>query len=57
MESSAIYGLSKYLNHNALTICVIIANRMTKEYAGDYKPMVKKLVKLVLDKLTKSQSE
>lgn len=57
MESSAIYGLSKYLNHNALTICVIIANRITKEYAGDYKPMVKNLVKLVLDKLTTSQSE
>jgi len=57
MESSAIYGLSKYLNHNALTICVIIANRITKEYAGDYKPMVKNLVKLVLDTLTTSQSE
>jgi uridine phosphorylase len=57
MESSAIYGLSKHLNHNALTICVIIANRVTKEYAGDYKPMVKNLVELVLDKLTKSQSE
>ncbi len=57
MESSAIYGLSKYLNHNALTICVIIANRVTKEYVGNYKPMVKSLVKLVLDKLTKSRRE
>ena len=57
MESSAIYGLSQYLGHNALTICLIIANRISKEYAGDYKPMMKKLIKLVLDTLTKKQSE
>jgi uridine phosphorylase len=57
MESSAIYGLSKYLNHQALTICVIIANRVTKDFAGDYKPMVKNLINLVLDKLTKTHRE
>ncbi|MGM0498018.1 MAG: nucleoside phosphorylase [Bacteroidota bacterium] len=57
MESSAIYGLSQHLGHNALTICVIIANRIAKEYAGDYKPMMKKLITLVLDTLTKNQSE
>jgi uridine phosphorylase len=52
MESSAIYGLSKLLGHNALTVCAIIANRMRKEYSKDYKPIVKGLVKNVLDKLT-----
>jgi len=57
MESSAIYGLSKKLGHNALTICAIIANRVTKEYAGDYKPMIKKLVKLALETLTQNKSE
>ena len=57
MESSAIYGLSEKLGHNALTICTIIANRITKEYAGDYKPMIKKLVKLALETLTQDKSE
>lgn len=57
MESSAIYGLSEYLGHNALTICLIIANRVTKEYAGDYKPLMKELIKLVLNTLTQNQSE
>jgi len=51
MESSAIYGLSKLLGHNALTVCNIIANRMRKEYSSDYKIAVKKLVEKVLNRL------
>ena len=51
MESSAIYGLSKHLGHNAVTVCNIIANRIRKEYSSDYKIAVKKLVKTVLDRL------
>ena len=53
MECSAIYGLSKMLGHNALTVCAIIANRVKKEYSEDYHPVVKNLIKLVLDRLTK----
>ena len=53
MESSAIYGLSKLLGHNALTVCSIIANRIRKEYSEDYKPGVDKLIKTVLDRLVK----
>jgi len=53
MESSAIYGLSKLLGHNALTICSIIANRQRKEYSSDYKIAVEKLVQTVLERLTK----
>jgi len=52
MESSAIYALSKALGHNALTICAIIANRETKNIIRNYKPTIKKLIKLVLDKLS-----
>jgi uridine phosphorylase len=52
MESSAIFGLSKLLGHKAVTICVIIANRRTKKYSKDYKPLMKDLIKTVLDKLT-----
>jgi len=53
MESSALYGLSKLLGHEALTLCVIIANRVNKTFLNDYKPIVKKLIKEVLDNLTK----
>jgi len=52
MESSAIYGLSKLLGHDALTICNIIANRIRKEYSPDYKKAVEKLVLKVLNRLT-----
>lgn len=51
MESSAIYGLSKLLGHEALTVCAIIANRVTKGYSKDYHPVIKKLIVTVLDKL------
>lgn len=52
MESSAIFGLSKLMGHNAVTICAIIANRLKGEYSEDYKPVIKELIKNVLDKLT-----
>jgi uridine phosphorylase len=52
MESSAIYGLSRLLGHEAITVCVIIANRVTREANGNYKPIMERLVSLVLDRLT-----
>ncbi len=52
MECSAIYGLSALLGHEALTVCLIIANRMKKEANESYKPYMRELVKTVLDKLT-----
>ena len=51
MESSAIYGLSGLLGHNAITLCAIIANRATKEFSKDYKPIIVNLIQYVLDKL------
>jgi uridine phosphorylase len=48
MESSAIYGLSALLGHKALTICVIIGNRITGEFILDYKPIVKDLALKVM---------
>ncbi len=51
MESSALYGLCNMLGHEALTICVIIANRYNKQYSKDYHPAVEKLIKLVLDRI------
>lgn len=51
MESSAIFGLSALLGHNAATVCVIIANRYAGKYSKDYKPAVKKLVEIILNRM------
>lgn len=52
MESSAIYGLSRMLGHQALTVCLIIANRVTREANESYHGEMEKLIRIVLDKLT-----
>lgn len=51
MESSALYGLSRLMGHNALTICVIIANRVTEQFSDNYQPYIKKLIQQTLDRL------
>jgi uridine phosphorylase len=43
MESSAIYGLSALLGHKAITICLVIGNRVTGEFVQDYKPLMSDL--------------
>jgi len=48
MESSAIYGLSALLGHKALTICLVIGNRVSGEFVQDYKPMMQELALKVL---------
>lgn len=52
MESSAIYGLSKMLGHEALTVCLIIANRVVLKANENYRDEMKKLIIKVLDRLT-----
>ncbi|MCG6188119.1 nucleoside phosphorylase [Maribellus maritimus] len=52
MECSAIYGLSKMLGHKALTICLIIANRVSLTANENYREEMKKLIKKVLNALT-----
>ena len=51
MESSAIYGLSRLLGHHAVTVCLIIANRVTLEANENYQPEMEKMVRVILDKL------
>jgi Uridine phosphorylase len=51
MECSAIYGLSKLLGHHALTVCIIIANRVNKTATKDYKPVMKQLISTILEKI------
>ena len=52
MESSAVAGLAKHLGHEAGTVCCAIANRYLKSSNPDYKPQVRKLVELALERLT-----
>jgi uridine phosphorylase len=49
MESSAIYGLSRMLGHQALTVCLVIANRVEKKANENYRPEMNKLIAKVLD--------
>jgi uridine phosphorylase len=51
MESSAIYGLSALLGHKALTICLVIGNRVTGEFVQDYKPLMNDLALIVLKRI------
>jgi uridine phosphorylase len=52
MESSAVAGLSAHLGHNAGTVCCVIANRYLKSSNPDYKPQIRKLVELSLQKMS-----
>jgi uridine phosphorylase len=52
MECSAIYGLSRMLGHEALTICLIIANRVSLTANENYRDEMIRLIKKVLDRLT-----
>jgi uridine phosphorylase len=51
MESSALYCLSKLLGHNALTICVVIANRPNKTFSKGYNFAMDKLIDMTLERL------
>ncbi|HQF00690.1 MAG TPA: nucleoside phosphorylase [Bacteroidales bacterium] len=52
METSALYGLGKLLGHDALTICAVIANRATGDFAVDYNKTIDEMIGLVLDRIT-----
>ena len=48
METSAIYGLSRLLGHSCLSINVIVANRVRKEFSKDGGAAVEHLIKTCL---------
>jgi uridine phosphorylase len=48
MESSALYGLSALLGHKALSLCLVLGNRVTGEFIQDYKPLMEDLAIRVL---------
>ncbi|MGY0392516.1 nucleoside phosphorylase [Bizionia sp. KMM 8389] len=52
METSAIYGLSKLLGHQALSLNAIIANRANGTFSKNPKEVVENLIQYTLDKIT-----
>ncbi|MDP5105814.1 MAG: nucleoside phosphorylase [Polaribacter sp.] len=51
METSAIYGLSKLMGHNACSLNAIIANRADGSFSKDPGKIVAELIKYTLEKL------
>lgn len=51
METSAIYGFSHMMGHDALTVCLIIANRPRGTFLNDYHPQMRQLVGTVVERL------
>ena len=54
METSVIYGLSKLLGHDALSLNAIIANRANGTFSKDYKKTIDNLIKYTLDKISET---
>ena len=52
MESSPLAGFAAHLGHNASTVCCIIANRYLQSSNPDYKPAIRKLVELAVDRMS-----
>lgn len=51
MESAAVEGLSALLGHRAMTVCMVIANRYSKNMNTHYHDRMKDLIELVLERL------
>lgn len=51
MESSALAGLSRLMGHQAMTCCMVIANRRSHEANTGYKNTIDSLIKLVLERI------
>jgi uridine phosphorylase len=51
METSALYSLSAMLGHEAMTVCDVIANRVTDDFNPDYKNSMRNLIQNMLDRV------
>jgi len=49
METSAIYGMGKIMGHHCLSLSVIVANRISKEFSKDGGAAVENLIKNALE--------
>ena len=51
MECSAIYGLGNLLGHRPLTVCLLIANRVTGKFLDSYHDRMEALCHTVLERM------
>jgi len=51
MESSALAGLSALMGHSAVTVCMVIANRIAGRANTNYKNSINGLIQCVLDRI------
>ena len=52
METSALYGLSKLMGHEACTVCAVVSNRYANSFSKNYHPVMDQLIEEVLERLT-----
>lgn len=52
MESAPLAGLAAHLGHEACTVCCAIANRYLQSSNPDYKPQIRGLIELALERMT-----
>ena len=53
METSAIYGLGKIMGHNALTVCLIIANRADGTFLNEYHSQMRDTIVKIMERMAK----
>ncbi len=53
METSAIYGLSRIMGHNALTVCLIIANRADGTFLNEYHNQMHDTIVNIMERMAK----
>lgn len=51
MESSAVAGLGRLMGHRALTVCMVIANRVAHNTNTNYKSLINVLIETVLNRI------
>lgn len=51
METSALYGLAAVMGHQALSLSVIVANRLAKKFSADVDATVEKLIKHTIERI------
>ncbi|MBR1719182.1 MAG: nucleoside phosphorylase [Phocaeicola sp.] len=51
MESSSLAGLARLMGHKAMTVCMVVANRLAKDVNTTYKNNIEELIKLVLERI------
>ena len=52
MESAPVAGFAAHLGHNACTVCCAIANRYLQSSNPDYKPAIRRLIEISVDKMS-----